>query len=153
MLRFQIGLLTIDDTRPAQAIVNRNIHNRQWLGKRSFYDGFKGLNIFYRKFGERFAIDFNVLFRHGGNKPRVGRAVKTRSSIDARNPQGAEVAFLLPAVAVLILCGFIDSVLSSRQDISAIAPHSFGAFENFFTSRARGDGIFGSWHFRLEIRH
>ena len=68
------------------------------------------------------------------HQTRVGRAILSGSSIDANDPQLAEIALADTAIAECELARFIDMMLGNGENVTAHAPKAFRGFKDFLFS-------------------
>jgi hypothetical protein len=72
------------------------------LFRQLFYHLIKYLAVADGQFGQHLAVDFYLVFLQYRGKPAPGRAIVAKGSVDADQPQGAEVALFVAAVAVSV---------------------------------------------------
>jgi hypothetical protein len=101
------------------------------------------------QFGEHFAVNYDVLFFHYSGKPAPGGAVFTESRVGSNKPQGAEVAFSVPAVAVSVSIGFKQSLPGGNKISGAAVVKTFGSFKYIFSALAGGNAAFDSCHISI----
>src|SRR5205823_10113258 len=99
-----------------------------------------------RQLREHLAIKRNPGGDGGGNKAVVGDPALTQRRVQARNPEGAEMALLLAAVAVGVLAGLEGELEGDAVDCSRPAGETRGFLENPFTFAAVDDAAFGTRH-------
>src|SRR5204862_7589953 len=87
------------------------------LGRR--YDGGKRSRLADRQVGQDLAVELQPREFHAVHELRVGHAVLAHAGIDALDPQSAEVAFFVAAVAVGIAQRLLD--LLDRDPIGGAA--------------------------------
>src|SRR5262249_54145393 len=75
--------------------------------------------VVHRDVGEHLAIDLHAGLAKAVDDAAVGQTVQPRRGIDARDPQGAELALVLPAIAVGILPGLDDGLLGGAVNLAA----------------------------------
>ena len=66
----------------------------------------------------------------------VGDPIEAGSGIDTDDPETAEIAFALAAVAIGIYLGTVDSFSGGAEEATAPSPISLGLFEYFLSSCA-----------------
>lgn len=101
------------------------------------HDCFESFGIVHGEVGENLAVDFDSGLVDESHKLAVGKILKTRSSVDTLNPESAEIAFFLLAVAVGVGKTFFPGVFSYGPYITAAAKVASCKFEDFFTACAR----------------
>ncbi|MCY1233294.1 hypothetical protein D9M72_458320 [compost metagenome] len=70
----------------------------------------------------------------------------TRRGIDTRNPQGAEHALLVAAIAVCVLASTHDRLLGDAIDIIATAAVTLGSIDDFLVTGPCSDPTLYSRH-------
>jgi len=83
--------------------------------------------------GKSFSVDGDSILVNLADEFGIRHPERTDSCVDALNPQRTEVAFLCSAVAVGILHSFFYRLLCNRVEVTAGAPVTLGAFEDFFS--------------------
>jgi hypothetical protein len=76
----------------------------------------------------------------------VGRPVQPCGGVDAHDPQAAEVALVLLAVAVGVRTGVVHRVRGYPDTIFTLAEVPGCLADYFFAARSRRYACFGSWH-------
>src|SRR5439155_7745647 len=74
------------------------------------------------------------------------QACIARARVDAGDPQGAELALLVAAVAIRVLTCPHHRFLRDAVDVLAAAAETLGLLEDFLVARARRDSAFYAWH-------
>jgi hypothetical protein len=74
--------------------------------------------------------------------------VLTRRGIDTGDPQAAEVALFVAAIAIGILPGAHNRFIGNPEYVIAATAKTLGTGQYFFVTGARGNSTFDSWHFR-----
>ena len=91
---------------------------------RLFEDGGKSFRIAHSHVGKHLTIDRNICLAQGVDQPAVSSAVQSSGSVDAGNPQPAQVALAVAAIAVCepqaLKPGFVCSAV--ELGASAILP-------------------------------
>jgi hypothetical protein len=90
---------------------------------------------------EHFPVNADLFLVESGDQTGIGYVVQARGSIDTRDPQCSEFAFLCPTMAVGVCAGLIDVMLRNSVNLAAGAPVSFGRSKKFFSSPMRGNLI------------
>ena len=90
----------------------------------------KSLWVVHGQVGKDFPVKVDAGCLQLAHQLRVGHAVESCASIDALNPQAAEVALLGFPVAVSITQAFFDRVLGDGPNIFLSPKKSFGKFEH-----------------------
>ena len=83
------------------------------------YNGLESGGIVHGEVGKDLAVDFDTVLMESAHKLRVGKAFQAGSSIDTLNPEGAEVALLIAAVAIGVGQTFFPSVLGNGPYVFA----------------------------------
>ena len=73
------------------------------------------LRLVHCEIGEDFAVDLDAGLVQPVDKSAVGQADLASGGIDALNPQGAEIALSVLAVAIGILAGLLDRLARERM--------------------------------------
>ncbi len=97
------------------------------------HDCFESFGIVHGEVGENLAVDFDSGLVDESHKLAVGKILKTRSSVDTLNPESAEIAFFLLAVAVGVGKTFFPSVFCYSPDIAAASVVAACQFEYLFS--------------------
>lgn len=105
------------------------------------HDCFESFGIVHGEVGENLAVDFDSGLVDESHKLAVGKILKTRSSVDTLNPESAEIAFFLLAVAVGVGKTFFPGVFSNGPYITAATEVSTGKFEDFLAACARSNVV------------
>ena len=115
------------------------------VGLAAFYfvdDSFEGFGVVESEVGEDFAVDLDACFVEESHKFGVAQVVETSSSVDTLDPEGAEVAFFVFAVAVCVGETFFPSIFGNGPYVTAASEVAAGKFEDFFTACARGNVVY-----------
>src|SRR5438552_498672 len=80
--------------------------------------------------GEHLAIDLDPRPGEAGNEPAVGQPVLARRRVDALDPQRAEFALAVLAVAIGVLHRLVDRGLGGADRVLAATEVALGGFEN-----------------------
>src|SRR5215472_8792906 len=78
----------------------------------------EGRRVVHRNVGEHLAVDLHAGLVQSVDDAAVGKAVDTRRRIDARDPERAELALVLPPVAVGVLPRLDDGLLRRAIDLA-----------------------------------
>ena len=100
-------------------------------GLGAFYfvaDGFESSGVVEGEVGENFAVDLDACFVDETHQLAVGKFFLTSSCVDTLNPEGAEVALFIFAVAVSVGETFFPSVLGNGPHIAAATEVTTGEF-------------------------
>src|SRR5208282_5945256 len=95
-----------------------------------FDDRGEGRGLGDCELGQHLAVDLDPGRREAGNEPAVGQPVLARRRVDPLDPQGAELAFAVLAVAVGVLHRPVDRGLGGADRVLAAAGIAFGGLEN-----------------------
>src|SRR5712671_1731085 len=104
-----------------------------------------------REIREHLAVDLDVGPLQARHEGAVGHPELAHRRVDAGDPQRAELALLLPAVAVGVLAGLHHRLLGDPVDVAAAAAESLGLLDDLLVARARRYSTFDSWHSALLI--
>ena len=99
-------------------------------------DGLEGLGIVDGEVGEHLAVDLNAGLVKAAHQLRVREAFEACSCVDALNPQCAEVALLVAAVAEGIGQTFFPSVFGNGPNVLTCAIVAACKFQNSFSFRS-----------------
>ncbi len=103
----------------------REIHN---LGKSGrIKDG---------QLSQHLAINLDISFFHFADELAVADAVDPSGCIDPRNPQTAEVAFLLTTIAIGVPQGFHHLLVRDAEETGMRSPEALRQLQNFITTFA-----------------
>ena len=97
------------------------------------HDSLESGGIVYGEVCENLAVDLDTCLVDKTHQARVGEILQTGSGIDALNPESAEVALFVLAVAVGVGQTFFPSVLGNGPDVTARAIVAAGEFEDFLS--------------------
>ena len=78
------------------------------------------------KIGEDFAVDIDVFRFHAGDELGIRDPKFARGIVDAGDPEGAKVAFLVPAITIGITKGLDDALFAETETAGAVMLHPFG---------------------------
>src|SRR5438132_1011828 len=92
-----------------------------------------------REIGEDLAIDVDRRLLQARHELAVRDSRVARPGVDARDPEGAELALLVAAVAVGVLPRLHHRLLGDAIDVLAPAAEPLGLVEDFLVARARRD--------------
>ena len=84
-----------------------------------------------REIGENLAVDLDPRHDKAGDKARVGQPVLAHRRVDALDPQRAEFALAVLAVAVGVLQRLVDRSLGGADGVLAAAEETLGGFRTF----------------------
>src|SRR5467141_541342 len=95
---------------------------------------------------EHLAVDVDVGALQAGHERAVAHAELAHRGVDAGDPQRAELALLLPAVAIGILARLHQRLLRDPVNVLAAAAEALGLLEDFLVARARRYSALYSGH-------
>src|SRR5690606_7415044 len=98
--------------------------------------------------GQDFTVQFNRGLFQAVHEGAVGHAVRTRSRVDTGDPQCAEDALLVAAIAVGILASAHDCLLGNTVYLAAATTVTFGKVKNFLVTGTCSNPTFYSRHIR-----
>src|SRR5687768_6712359 len=99
---------------------------------REFNDRIEHRRIADRQLAEHLAIQLNASLGERGDEAVVVHAALLESRVQARDPQRAEVALLLPAIAIRVSIGAVSEFEGLAVNRSRAGAKSAGAFEDSF---------------------
>jgi len=106
----------------------------------------KGGGIGDGEFRQHFSIDLNARFMESAHKNAIGRAFHLAGGGDADDPQAAEIAFAIAAVAVGVFERLMHAVAGGSNLHSSSKSRTFRRFEYFLSAPAGGDLTDCAWH-------
>src|SRR5690606_28055956 len=112
-----------------------------------FGQGGKARRVVHGDVRQHLAVQGDPGLQQAVHEAAVAHAAGARSSIDTRNPQGAEMALLLLAAAVGVLQGLGDGLLGNAEDLAAGVVVALGLADDFLVTAARRDTTLDSCHF------
>ena len=97
--------------------------------------------MIHGQIGQDFSVELDALFMDVVHEFGVGRSIHAGAGIDTCNPEAAEGAFFVAAVAVGVLEGFFYGVFGYGIDVFTRTEVAFGQFKDFFTSLPGSDDV------------
>ncbi len=91
--------------------------------------------------GQDFSVELNALFMDVVHEFGVGGTIHAGAGIDACDPEAAESALFVAAVAIGILKGFFYGIFGYGIDVFTCTEVAFSQFEDFLATLARSDGV------------
>src|SRR5690606_15980844 len=119
------------------------------LGLGLFDDGGEGSRLVHGKIGEDLAIHLDAGLQQAMDEHAVAQAMFAGRGVDARDPQGAEIALLLAAIAIGILPGLDDGLVGRAEDLAAGVVITLGLGQDLLVPASGDDAAFDSCHVRL----
>ena len=107
-----------------------------WLMKNLFhfvYDSLESLGVVHSEVSENLTVDFDTCFVDETHELAVGKIFHTGGSVDTLDPESAEVALFLLAVAVSIGETLLPCVFCYGPHIAAAAIVTTGKFQYFLS--------------------
>src|SRR5690606_27491339 len=92
--------------------------------------------------GQHLAVDLDAGLVQAVDEAAVGQAVLTHRSVDALDPQGAEVALAGLAVAIGVLQRLLDRLLGDADGVLATAVKALGGFQDLLVLGVAGSASF-----------
>lgn len=80
------------------------------------------------EFGKNFAVEFNTLAFHTIDELAVANTIFASGVINARNPESAQIAFAITAIAIGIAKGFNDALFGEAETTGAVMLHPLSSF-------------------------
>src|SRR5262245_7322165 len=99
-----------------------------------------------RDVGQHLAVHRDRRLLQPVHEPAVGDPVLAGGGIDARDPQRAEFALAVTAVAVGVLARAHDRLVGDAEYVLAAAAVALGAAQDLLVGGARYDAAFYAWH-------
>ena len=93
----------------------------------------ESLGIIHGQIGKHLTVDFDSGFMNSSHQFGVRHAFEARGGIDTLNPQCAEVAFIVFAVAISIGQTFFPCVFGNGPHVFTRTIVTAGKFKNFFS--------------------
>src|SRR4029079_17935003 len=100
----------------------------------------------HRQVGQHLAIDLDLGFLQAGHEGAVAHAQLPDGGVDAGDPERADHALLVAAVAVGVLPRLHHRFLGDAVDVAPTAAETLVFLENLLVARARRYSAFDSWH-------
>src|SRR6476660_873837 len=116
------------------------------LGLDGVHDSGKCRLVVHSHVGQDFTVQFNRGFLQAVHECAVGHAVRTRSRVDTGDPQCAEHALLVAAVAVSVLASAHDCLLGNTVNLAAAATVAFSLVKNLLVTGTSCNPTFYSRH-------
>jgi len=110
----------------------------------AFANSSEGFWIADGEFGENFAVKFDTFGLHAVDQLAVADTVLAGSVINASDPEGAQIAFAIAAIAVGITKGFDNTLLRQAEATGAIMLHTLSSLKGLFVLCASSDSTFNS---------
>jgi hypothetical protein len=104
-----------------------------------------------RHVGKNLAVDFDAGLVQTVDEAAVGQAEFADGSVDALDPEGAEIALVDLAVAVGVLLGAIDGSLGGTDGVLAAAIEALGLLENLLVLGVSGDASLNTCPFMISL--
>ena len=100
------------------------------------HDSLEGFGIVEGEVGEHLAVDFDAGFVEQAHELGIAQVMHTGGGVATLNPQGAEVAFFVLAVAIGVGETLFPGVLCYGPYVTAAAKVAASKFQDFFTTSA-----------------
>src|SRR6185503_10029968 len=100
----------------------------------------------HREVGEHLAVHVDARLLQARHELAVGHARVAGAGVDAGDPERAELALLVAAIAVGVLAGPHDRLLGDLEYVPTAAAIPLGLGEDFLVARARRDSTFYARH-------
>src|SRR5262245_20921225 len=105
------------------------------------------LGIRDRQLRQDLAVDLDARSLESRDQPAVREPVQAGRRVDAGDPEHAELALALLAVAIRVLPAFFDRFAGRLQQLAAAREIAFGLAQNAALALPGGDPAFHSRHF------
>ena len=102
------------------------------------------MGLIHSEFGQHFAVNSSAVVLEAGHELGIGEAFGASGVVDAGNPERAQVAFAVAAIAVGIAQGFDDALFGEAEAAGAVMLHAFGSVQNFLVFGPSGHATFDS---------
>ena len=96
-------------------------------------DGLESSGIVHSQIGENLAVDLDTGFVNQTHQLRVREILHAGSCVDTLNPECAEVALFLLAVAICVCQTLLPGVLGNCPDVAAATIVTTGEFQDFLS--------------------
>src|SRR5579885_1463243 len=95
-------------------------------------DRLERCRLAHREIGEHLAVDCDPGLAEAVDKSAIGEAVLAHGGVDALDPEGAERALAVLAVAIGVLVRLFDRLLGDTDRVLAAAVVTLGGLQNLF---------------------
>ena len=109
-------------------------------------DGLEGSGVVEGEVGEHLAVDLDTSLMDEAHELAVGEILHAGSGVDTLDPERAEVALLVLAVAVSIGKTFFPGILGYGPYVLTAAEITAGEFQDFLTTCSGSNMVNRSWH-------
>lgn len=99
-------------------------------------DSLEGFGVVEGEVSEDFTVDFDTGFVDEAHELGVAQVVHACGSVDTLDPESAEVAFFVLAVAVCVCETFLPGVFGYGPYVTAASEVAAGKFQDFFATCA-----------------
>src|SRR5690606_23209999 len=106
----------------------------------------EGSSIADGQIGQHLAVDLHVSLVQTVDEAAVGQAVEARGSVDARDPERAELALALPAVTICILSRLGHPLLGDPEGLAAHVVITLRLRQHLLVAGPGGDTTLYSGH-------
>ena len=111
-----------------------------------FDQGIKGHLIADGDVGQHLAVEADIGGLETLDEAAVADAGTAAGGVQADDPQSADLALLLLAIAVGVLPGVLDSVFGVAEELLLIAEVALGVLQDLLAALARRGGVCGTRH-------
>src|SRR5690606_31007422 len=109
------------------------------------------LRLMDRHVGKNLAVDLDTGLVQAVDEAAVGQAMLARRSVDALDPQSAEIALPILAIAIGVLQRLLDSLLGNTDRIFAAAIETLGGLQNFLVLGMGGNAPLNTCHCMISL--
>src|SRR3954468_7577123 len=115
-------------------------------------DSGKGLEIVHREIGQHLAVDIHAGLPEARHESAVAHPLAPGRRVDAGDPEGAELAFLLPPVTIGVPHGTLGRFLGRLVQLAPAATSTLGGFHDLLFSGVMGHAVLDPGHWRISLR-
>src|SRR5436189_1783551 len=112
----------------------------------------KRLRISHGDVGQDLPVDLDAGLAEAVDEHVVAHVVLPRGGVDAHDPEPAEIALLILAIAIRVLPPTLDILLRCLPQLGAGTEGALGVLEDLLLPLEARDVRYGAWHDRLLLR-
>src|SRR5690606_7498803 len=110
------------------------------------------LRLVDREIRQHLAVDLDAGLVEAVDEAAIGQAVLADSGVDALDPERAEIALAILAVAIGILQRLLDSLLGDADGVLAAAVETLGLGENLLVLGVGGNASLYACHVMISLK-